>query len=138
MNATLETTALEPVESAPPRAWQPVERTFTSFDGTELFYLAWLPTHAQATRAIILFHRGHEHSGRWQKFVEQLGMTDAAIYAWDARGHGRSPGERGWAPELASVIKDADVFVRHVLAKTGLTMQDVAVVAHSVGAVVAA
>jgi alpha-beta hydrolase superfamily lysophospholipase len=146
MNATLETTttpfppaadSAPPPPPPPPRAWQPVERTFTSFDGTELFYRAWLPQQP-ATRAVVLFHRGHEHSGRWQEFVEQLGMTDAAIFAWDARGHGRSPGKRGWAPDLASVIKDADVFVRNVLADTGLTMQDVAVVAHSVGAVVAA
>ena len=110
---------------------------FTSFDGKELFYRAWLPQQ-RATRAIVLFHRGHEHSGRWQEFVEQLGMADVAVFAWDARGHGRSPGERGWAPDLASVVKDADAFVRHLLAETGLAMQDVAVVAHSVGAVVAA
>ncbi|MDB5322663.1 MAG: ynbC [Phycisphaerales bacterium] len=138
MNATLEKPTSAPAaESERPHGWQPAERTFTSFDGTELFYRAWLPPQ-QVKRAVVLFHRGHEHSGRWQEFVERLGMADAAVFAWDARGHGHSPGERGWAPDLASVIKDTDAFVQHILAETGLAMQDVAVVAHSVGAVVAA
>jgi alpha-beta hydrolase superfamily lysophospholipase len=138
MNATLEIPASPlAAKSERPHAWQPAEQTFTSFDGTELFYRAWLPPQ-QVKRAIVLFHRGHEHSGRWQEFVERMGMEHAAIFAWDARGHGRSPGERGWAPDLSTVIKDADAFVRHVLAETDLAMQDVAIVAHSVGAVVAA
>jgi alpha-beta hydrolase superfamily lysophospholipase len=121
-----------------------VERTFVSFDGTELFYRAWMPEDPAAEaaspvkRAIILFHRGHEHSGRWQEFVERLDMADAAVFAWDARGHGRSPGERGWAPDFATLVKDADAFVRHVSREYGIAVEDMVVVAHSVGAVVAA
>ncbi|MBE9553564.1 MAG: hypothetical protein IMF05_08890, partial [Proteobacteria bacterium] len=44
------------------------ERTVCMRDGTELFYRAWLPA-AKAGRAVVLFHRGHEHSGRWQDLV---------------------------------------------------------------------
>lgn len=116
---------------------QPVERTFTSFDGTELFYRAWLPQRATG-KALMLFHRGHEHSGRWQEFVETLGLADTAVFAWDARGHGRSPGERGWAPDFATLVKDADTFARHLVAEHRIVLEDTAVVAHSVGAVVAA
>jgi len=119
------------------KSWQPIERTFTSFDGTELFYRAWIPPLA-ASRAVILFHRGHEHSGRWQGFVEDLAMQDSAIFAWDARGHGRSPGERGWAPDFTTLVKDADAFVRHIQTEHGIDIADMAVIAHSVGAVVAA
>ena len=36
------------------------------------------------------------------------------VFAWDARGHGRSPGERGAAADLADMIKDVDAFVRHI------------------------
>ncbi len=86
----------------------------------------------------MLFHRGHEHSGRWQEFVEQLGMADADVFAWDARGHGRSPGERGWAPDFATVVKDADEFARHLVREHRVALEETAVVAHSVGAVVAA
>ena len=35
-------------------------------DGAELFYRAWLPLEP-SSKALILFHRGHEHSGRWQE-----------------------------------------------------------------------
>ena len=58
-------------------------------------------------REPLRFHRGHEHSGRWQETVAALGMEDVAVFAWDQRGHGRSPGERGSAPDLATVIRDA-------------------------------
>src|SRR5689334_5789019 len=46
-------------------------------DGTELFYRAWLP--AQPTsKALVLFHRGHEHSGRLVDVVDELGLNDTA------------------------------------------------------------
>jgi alpha-beta hydrolase superfamily lysophospholipase len=131
----------------PERSWRAVEGTFVSFDGTELFYRRWIPSEtlaAEATssqrvsRALVLFHRGHEHSRRWQEFVERLGMSDAAVFAYDARGHGRSPGERGWAPDFATLVKDADAFVKHIAAAHGVDVRETAVVAHSVGAVVAA
>src|SRR4051794_31238481 len=88
---------------------------FTTFDGTKLLYRAWLPT-TQPTRplALICLHRGHEHSARWQEFVEQLGLHDAAIFSYDARGHGRSPGLRGYAESFHTFVKDADAFVRFV------------------------
>src|SRR5215467_2622174 len=91
-----------------PRAratFSPGEHTLTLRDGTELFYRAWLPEQP-TTKALLLFHRGHEHSGRWQETVQALNLDDVAVFAWDARGHGRSPGERGSAENLARVIKD--------------------------------
>jgi alpha-beta hydrolase superfamily lysophospholipase len=121
-----------PAPAAPP----PSEHTLKLRDGTELFYRAWLPQRP-APRALILFHRGHEHSGRWQETVEALRLEDVAVFAWDQRGHGRSPGERGSAPDLATVIRDADEWVRHVLAEHGIAIQDTVVLAHSLGAVIA-
>ncbi len=119
-----------------PAALRPQEHTLTLRDGTALFYRAWLPDEP-ADKALILFHRGHEHSGRWQETVEALGLSDVAVFAWDARGHGQSPGPRGAAPELASVIRDADEFVRHVTATHGIPLENLVVLAHSVGAVIA-
>jgi alpha-beta hydrolase superfamily lysophospholipase/SAM-dependent methyltransferase len=111
------------------------ERTMTSWDGAELFYREWLPNDARAERALLLFHRGHEHSGRWQETVESLGLKDAAVFAWDARGHGRSPGERGVANDLADVIKDVDAFVRQVADRSGIALENMIVLAHSLAAV---
>lgn len=113
------------------------EHTFTTWDGTTLFYRAWLP--ARPTRkAVLLFHRGHEHSGRWQKTVDQLGLSDVALFAWDQRGHGQSSGERGRAPSLSAVLKDADAFARHIARTHDIDLKDTIVMASSIGAIVAA
>ena len=107
----------------------------TSWDGTELFYRAWLPNDKKMEKALLLFHRGHEHSGRWQETVDALGLEDVAIFAWDARGHGRSPGERGAARDLTDVIKDVDAFVRHIAQRYGMSLENMIVLAHSLAAV---
>src|SRR5574338_533725 len=114
-----------------------VETTFTTWDGAELFFRAWIPNGA-ANKAMLLFHRGHEHSGRWQETVDSLGLEDVAIFACDARGHGRSPGDRGAAKSLHDVIKDVDAFVRHVSDKFGIPIENMIVLAHSLAAVTVA
>lgn len=114
----------------------PTEHTLKSWDGAELFYRAWLPA-APANKALLLFHRGHEHSGRWEETVNALALDDVAVFAWDARGHGRSPGARGSAENLGVVIKDADAFARHIVQVHGIPLEQTVVMAHSVGGVVA-
>lgn len=121
--------------STPPAARSVTEHTMTMADGTELFYRAWLPDRPSG-RSLVMFHRGHEHSGRFLDVIEALGLDeDVAIFAWDARGHGRSPGERGYAPGLATVIKDLDTFVRGLGERHGLAVDQMVVLGHSVGAV---
>ena len=111
-----------------------VERSFTSWDGAELFYRAWIPN-SETNKALLLFHRGHEHSGRWLETVDSLDLEDVAIFAWDARGHGRSAGDRGAAKSLHDVIKDVDVFARHVSEKFDIPVENMIVLAHSLAAV---
>lgn len=114
------------------------ERTCNLSDGTPLFYRVWKPTAGDARRAIVLFHRGHEHSGRWQDFIERVNLPECWCFAWDARGHGRSPGERGYAESFGRLVADADEFVRHVSTEFDIPLEQMAVVAQSVGAVIAA
>src|SRR5436189_5466589 len=109
------------------------EHAIKSWDGAELFYRAWIPREA-TDKAILLFHRGHEHSGRWQETVDSLGLNDVASFAWDARGHGRSPGERGGG-DLSDIIKDVDAFVRHISEQHEIPIENMIVVAHSLAAV---
>jgi alpha-beta hydrolase superfamily lysophospholipase/SAM-dependent methyltransferase len=111
-----------------------IEQTFTTWDGIELFYRAWIPE-KPTDKALLLFHRGHEHSGRWQETVDSLGLSDVAVFAWDARGHGRSPGERGSANNLADVIKDVDAFARHIFRQHGIPLENMIVLAHSLAAI---
>ena len=111
--------------------------SFRSWDETELFYRMWR-SDRNTDRAVILFHRGHEHSSRWQDAVDQLDLPDFALFAWDARGHGRSPGERGYAENLGVLVRDVDAFVSHVSRHYGIPMENIVVLAHSVGSVLAA
>ncbi|GAB1041507.1 bifunctional alpha/beta hydrolase/class I SAM-dependent methyltransferase [Vibrio fluvialis] len=117
----------------------PDERHFLTSDSTELFYRHWPAQEASSTpKVMVLFHRGHEHSGRLQHIVDELAMPDTAFYAWDARGHGRSPGQRGYSPSLARSVQDVDEFVRFAAADSQAGMADVVVGAQSVGAILAA
>jgi alpha-beta hydrolase superfamily lysophospholipase/SAM-dependent methyltransferase len=113
------------------------EQTFASWDGAKLFYRTWLPA-KPTDKALLLFHRGHEHSARWQETVEALGLEDVAVFAWDARGHGHSPGERGSAENLGVVIRDVEAFVQHVSKHHQIPIANMVVMAHSVGAVTVA
>ncbi len=110
------------------------EKTFVTHDGVELFYRHW-PAAGRPRGAIVLFHRGHEHSGRMAHLPEELGLPDFAVFAWDARGHGRSPGERGHSPSFGTSVRDVQSFVDHIAATYDIAVEDMAVVAQSVGAV---
>jgi alpha-beta hydrolase superfamily lysophospholipase len=115
----------------------PTEHSMTLADGTELFYRAWIPR-VPTPKALVIFHRGHEHSGRLEDVVRDLRLRDVAVFAWDARGHGRSSGPRGYAPSFGRLAKDAEAFVRHISETYGKRLEDLVVIGHSVGAVTVA
>ena len=118
-------------------ARQASEHTFPTHDDVRLFYRHW-PASGARRGAVILFHRGHEHSGRMAHLVDELDLPDFDFFAWDARGHGQSPGERGYSPSFANSVRDVQTFVDHVRATYGIAEEDIAVVAQSVGAVLVA
>ena len=115
----------------------PTEHAMALEDGTELFYRAWIPREP-TRKALVIFHRGHEHSGRLEDIVRDLHLRDVAVFAWDARGHGRSGGPRGYAPSFSCTARDADEFISHVSDTHGKRLEDMVVLGHSVGAVTVA
>ncbi|MEK6349405.1 MAG: bifunctional alpha/beta hydrolase/class I SAM-dependent methyltransferase [Burkholderia sp.] len=113
------------------------EASFTTHDGEQLFYRYW-PATAPCRGAIVLLHRGHEHSGRVAHLIDELDLPGFAFFAWDARGHGRSPGPRGYSPGAGASVRDLQCFVDHLRDAHGFAETDLAIVAQSVGAVLAA
>lgn len=107
-------------------------------DGVSLFYRHWPAVESPSRGAIVILHRGHEHSGRVAHLADELALPGFDVFAWDARGHGRSPGPRGHAPSFATLVRDLDAFVAHIGTAHGFAVENTAVVAQSVGAVVAA
>ena len=69
------------------------ESHFKTSDNIELYYKHWF-SGIKSDKAVILFHRGHEGSGRLQHIVDELNLPNIEMFAWDARGHGRSQGAR--------------------------------------------
>lgn len=113
------------------------EKRMSTWDASEIFYRAWLPA-GKAQRAVVIFHRGHEHSGRLLKMVEGLDLPDDfAVFAWDARGNGESPGPRDYADNFAVYAKDAETFVNYLAAEYEIPVTEMAVLANSVGGVIA-
>ncbi len=126
------------VRTLPDTALVASTHTLNLRDGTELFYRAWHPGGVPRSRAVILFHGGHEHAGRFEALVEGLDLPDTSVFAWDARGHGRSGGERGHARHFMEFVRDADEFVRHLSASHAIPLESMALLGHSVGSVIAA
>jgi alpha-beta hydrolase superfamily lysophospholipase/SAM-dependent methyltransferase len=116
----------------------PEERYFQVSDGATLFYRYWPALKGSAPQAIILLHRGHEHSGRFQDAVDELNLPDFPMFAWDARGHGRSPLPKGSSPDFGVFVKDVDTFAAHVSKTYGMPIENIAMIGQSIGSVLAA
>jgi alpha-beta hydrolase superfamily lysophospholipase/SAM-dependent methyltransferase len=116
------------------------QQTFTTHDSVQLFYRHWpgTPEPGEPRKAVLLFHRGHEHSGRIAHLVDELDLPDFDVFAWDARGHGLSPGARGDSPSFATSVRDVQSFCEHLSATYQIDEENIAVIAQSVGAVIVA
>ena len=111
------------------------QKFFKTADDTELFYRYRPAKDGSNDKAIVLFHRGHEHSGRMMFVADELGFDDFAYFAWDARGHGNSPGERGDSPSFGTSVSDIQAFMQHIEQEYQIPQENICVIAQSVGAV---
>src|SRR5580704_1569561 len=103
------------------------EKYFQAGDGARLFYRYW-PAAAKTDRAVVLLHRGHEHSGRIMHIVDELDLPDYAMFGWDARGHGLSRDAGEGSPTLSTFVNDLDHFVRHITRAHGIPVENIAVI----------
>lgn len=114
------------------------ERFFTSHDGHELFYRYWPAEKKTPRGAVVLMHRGHEHSGRMAHLVDEVDMPDFAFFAWDQRGLGRSRASTGPALSMSVSTRDTHTFHEHLADAYGIAPSETAVIAQSMAAVIAA
>jgi alpha-beta hydrolase superfamily lysophospholipase len=56
--------------------------------------------------ALLLLHGFGEHTGRHAATLHALAAAGIAAYAYDQRGHGDSPGERGFVPSFDALVDD--------------------------------
>jgi len=89
------------------------EGTFSGFGELELYYQHWRPEkEPKATLAVV--HGFGEHSGRYGNVVDWFVPRGYAVYAFDLRGHGRSPGPRGYLNNWDELRGDVKSFLELV------------------------
>ncbi|WP_025154826.1 bifunctional alpha/beta hydrolase/class I SAM-dependent methyltransferase [Morganella morganii] len=123
------------VSSDYPTQRECIESHFTTSDQQQLFFRHW-PSATAEKKAIVLFHRGHEHSGRVAHLADELALPDFAVFAWDARGHGRNDGPRGYSPSMGTSISDINEFINFISSEYEIPAENMVVLGQSVGAVI--
>lgn len=89
------------------------EGNFSTFDGLNLYYQAWLPN-GDPKAVIQLSHGVGEHSSRYSNVVNALVPAGFAIYTKDYRGHGKSEGEHAYVNSFTDWVNDEKEFTKVV------------------------
>lgn len=87
-------------------------------------------------RVVVIAHGYGEHVGRYERLADALVRDDAAVYAVDHVGHGKSEGERVLISDFEDVVTDL-----HRLAETARDSHPglpVVLLGHSMGGLIAA
>ncbi|HYO58186.1 lysophospholipase [Archangium sp.] len=92
------------------------EDTFEGAGGLRLFGQRWRPE-GEPHAVLAIVHGFGEHSGRYQNVVGHLVPKGHAVYGFDLRGHGRSPGQRGHIGSWSEYREDVRAFLRWVSAR---------------------
>jgi acylglycerol lipase len=67
--------------------------------------------------AVLMLHGFAEHAGRHEPALRRLASRGIAVYAYDHRGHGRSPGARGLVKRFDALVDEALRMRRRVAAE---------------------
>jgi lysophospholipase len=86
--------------------------TLEAVDGLELYCEVHSP--AQTRGVIIAIHDYAEHCGLYRGFFQRLCQDGYKVYAYDWRGHGKSPGERGLIKRFDDCLEDLDLLLARV------------------------
>ena len=85
---------------------------FNSTDDTKLYYESFIPKRVDLT--LIIVHGLSEHIASYWAFREYLTENNIAVYGFDARGHGNSPGIRAHVNSWSEYTDDLHTFVKLV------------------------
>ncbi|MBC7767602.1 MAG: lysophospholipase [Phycisphaerales bacterium] len=109
-----------------------VGERFVSFDGAELGLTAWRPANGQAPRAVIIgLHGMNDYANTFYLAGPWFAERGVALYAYDARGFGRSPNRGVWPGER---LMTEDLRTAIAVARQAHPNATIAVVGDSMGA----
>ncbi|MBL8021587.1 MAG: lysophospholipase [Leptospirales bacterium] len=107
--------------------------SFSGWNGTNLRWKAWLCTEPQRGRNLVFHHGFGEHCGRYEYLVEALAGDGVNLFGFDARGHGRSDGERGMGT-VTEMVRDLELFIGFVREEFGVRLP--LLLGHSMGGLI--
>jgi alpha-beta hydrolase superfamily lysophospholipase len=109
-----------PVALTGPAETSRSESYFERPSGVRLYQCHWRASvPGRAARSVpgpivVLMHGFAEHCRRYDEFAEYLLAGGIDVSRFDARGHGRSSGQRGHVARFEEYVEDLQAFVRHV------------------------
>jgi len=109
------------------------EGTIPTFDGLELYYTCRLPDR-KATANLAMVHGYGDHVARHLPFAQRCAEAGIAFWGIDLRGHGRSPGQRGFIRSWDDYLGDTDTLLE--LAGRELPGLPLFLLGHSMGGVI--
>ncbi len=108
------------------------EGTFTSFDGTTLYFREWRGKEQIAN--ILIIHGLGEHSGRYLKLAEDFNKSGFNAFSFDLRGHGKSGGKRGHIMNFDEYLYDLHNFKQMLYKRSP---KPIFILGHSMGGLIA-
>mmetsp|Transcript_2354 Transcript_2354/g.6607 ORF Transcript_2354/g.6607 Transcript_2354/m.6607 type:complete len:290 (-) Transcript_2354:2433-3302(-) len=116
-----------------------VEEAIVSKDQkTKLFIRRW-NTGTPPVAKLVLIHGYLEHGGRYQEFAEFLASEhNVCTIAYDARGHGKSSGQRAYAYDMQDLQEDLEAVMAYAVKddNDSTSKPPLFVLAHSFGGLV--
>ena len=108
---------------------------FEAAGAVRLVWQSWAPDgHPIAVLAVV--HGYGEHGGRYGYLVDDMVPRGYAVFTFDLRGHGRSPGRRGHVDRFGDYVADARAFL--ALVRRACPDAPVFLLGHSMGGLIAA
>lgn len=89
------------------------EGRFPGFDGLSLYYQAWRPP-GRPRAVLVNLHGLGDHSGLYPNLGNHFPGRGIALYAYDMRGNGRSPGQRAYLRGWYEYTSDLRAFLARV------------------------
>jgi len=109
------------------------ESMFLGSKNTKIFYSVDKVVNPKA--AVVFVHGICEHLGRYSYIKDKFIDAGYDVYRYDARGHGKSEGKRGYLESFDDYLDDLDIFVEMV--KNNNKGLKIILIGHSMGGLVA-
>ena len=88
------------------------DSSFEGYNGVKIYAKKDIVTTPKAN--VVIVHGICEHLDRYDYLVEKLNSQGFNVYRYDARGHGRSEGNRGDLEKYEEYLLDLDKYIDSV------------------------